>query len=371
MLQNWLSPIPSPTGSEQSDLQYESSQFGSKIKFFQKKFPKLKNVDIAIIGVGAEQANAVREKLYKLSYPFSKLKIADLGNVRNEQISFLIPIITELLDSNILPILIGHQENLTLAQFKAHKNRQQLVNLAIVDEQVRCDPNEKPTSEFYYLNDLLRVKAPSLFHLDIIGCQSHFISNPSRMLPGTTHFDFARLGSLKNNLEKVEPLARDADLMSFSISALKQSEAPGHNAPSPSGLFSEEACQICRYAGISDKLRSMGIYGYDPSNDPNNQTAKLIAQMIWYFIDGFANRKNDYPISSEGLTEYIVAMKSMQQSLTFWKSEKSGRWWIQVPIKTKKKHQRHRLIPCSYLDYKMTCQEEIPERLLTAFKRFI
>ncbi|MFT4665739.1 MAG: formiminoglutamase [Polaribacter sp.] len=370
MLQNWLSPISLSTSKLKGE-NVRKQEFGNKIQTFEKRFPKLKNTQIAIIGIGDEQANQVREELYKLSFPFKKLKIADIGNVRNEQISFLIPIITELLDSGIFPILIGNKENGTLAQFKAHKNRQQLVNLAIVDEQVRCDPDEKPTSEFYFLNDLLRVKHPSLFHLDIIACQSHFISGPSRILPGTTHFDFARLGNVRNNIESIEPLARDADLMSFSLSALKQSEAPGQADASPSGLFSEEACQICRYAGISDKLSSMGIYGYDPTKDTNRQTAKVIAQMVWYFVDGFVNRKDDYPISSDGLTEYIVDMKSMQQNLTFWKSEKSGRWWIQVPVKTKKKHQRHRLIPCSYRDYKMTCQDEIPERLLVAFKRFM
>ncbi|MFK7809803.1 MAG: arginase family protein [Saprospiraceae bacterium] len=370
MLQNWLSPIP--VLSSDTTIENPSKEdFGNKIKRFRKRFPKLKDTQIAIIGIGEEQANLMRSFLYKLSFPFKNLKITDIGNVRNEQASFLIPIITELLDSGILPLLIGNSESLTLAQFKAHKNRQQLVNLALVDEQVRCDPDEKPTSSFYYLNELLRVKHPSLFHLDIIGCQSHFISNPSRMLPGTTHFDFARLGAVRSNIELVEPLARDADMMSFSLSALKQSEAPGHMSPSPSGLFSEEACQICRYAGISDKLSSMGIYGHSPSADLNHQTAKLIAQMVWYFIDGFANRKEDYPISSDGLTEYIVDMKSMDQNLTFWKSEKSGRWWIQVPARTKKKHQRHRLIPCSYKDYRMTCQEEIPDRLLAAFKRFI
>ncbi|HHS95391.1 MAG TPA: hypothetical protein ENJ45_02295 [Phaeodactylibacter sp.] len=346
------------------------NRFGTRVKKYEKRFPKLKNTQIALIGIGDEQADAIRAELYGLSFPFKKVAVADIGNVRNEKNSFLIPIIKELLDGGVFPVLIGNKEQLTLAQFKAHKNRQQLVNLAIVDEQVRCDPNEAPTSSFYYLNELLRVKHPSVFHLDMIACQSHFMSDPARILPATTHFDFSRLGSLKANIEQVEPLARDADMISFSLAALKSAEAPGHINASPSGLLSEEACQICWYAGISDKLGSMGIYGYEPSMDYNAQTAKVAAQMIWYFIDGFANRKGDYPVSSNSLTEYIVELKSIDQPLTFWKSEKSGRWWIQVPVRTKKKHQRHRLIPCSYADYKMTCQAEIPDRLLEAFKRF-
>jgi len=158
--------------------------------------------------------------------------------------------------------------------------------------------------------------------------------------------------------------------LSFSISAIKQSEAPGLLRPTPSGLFSEEACQICRYAGMSDKLSSFGIYGYSAIHDNEDQTAKVIAQMIWYFIDGFSNRKFDFPATNEGLVEYIVEIDQLEEQLTFWKSNKSGRWWIQVPVKTKEQHDRHHLIPCSYTDYKMACKEELPERLINAFKKF-
>ena len=92
--------------------------------------------------------------------------------------------------------------------------------------------------------------------------------------------------------------------------------------------------------------------------------------MYLFCIDGFYNRKNDYPKSTDGLIEYIVDTKNTAYSFTFWKSEKTGRWWLQVPIKTKKKLDRHKLIPCSYLDYQMACREELSERLLNAFRRF-
>ena len=41
-----------------------------------------------------------------------------------------------------------------------------------------------------------------------------------------------------------------------------------------------------RYAGISDKVTSFGIYEYNAKFDEKDQTAHLIAQMIWYFIEG-------------------------------------------------------------------------------------
>jgi formiminoglutamase len=121
---------------------------------------------------------------------------------------------------------------------------------------------------------------------------------------------------------------------------------------------------------MSDKLSSIGFYGYQENLDSQRTTAKTLAQMIWYFIEGFYNRRGDFPASMEGLTEYIVASKTHDFQLTFWKSNKTGRWWLQVPVKTKKKHQRHRLIACSYNDYLQAGKDELPPRLSKAFDRF-
>ena len=43
---------------------------------------------------------------------------------------------------------------------------------------------------------------------------------------------------------------------------------------------------------------------------------------------------------------------------------------MEVPIKTRKKHERHRLVPCSYNDYLQACNEDLPDRLINAYRRF-
>jgi len=144
----------------------------------------------------------------------------------------------------------------------------------------------------------------------------------------------------------------------------------GVEKPTPNGFSGEEMCQICRYAGMSDKLRTMGIIGYRPEVDTHRLSAQLQAQMIWYFLEGVHHRKNDFPVTTEGMVEYIVPLKQLDYQLTFWKSKRSGRWWLQVPVKTKKQYQRHRLIPCSYEDYQLAGQDQLPDRLLEAFRRF-
>ena len=366
MINNWFKPVPV------KELYYsklKSHHFGKKIMIHNNGIvPDLSKTKIALIGVGDIEANKVRETLYKSSFPFKKLVIADLGNARKSDVSFLVPILIELLDSKIFPILIGKSADITLAQYFAYQKRKQLVNMVLVDEKIDyLNPRNKNQT---YLNKIIDSRTTHLFNLGIIGYQSHFTA------PDVVHnfekknFELFRLGVVRNNLEEMEPVIRDADMMSFNLGAIRHSESPGTECSTPSGFFVEEACKICRYGGMNEKLTSLGIYNYNPENDTKNQTVQVIAQMIWYFIDGFYHRKNDYPASTDSLTEYIVDSRKYNHQLTFWKSEKTGRWWMQIPIKTKRKLQRHKLIPCSYNDYQLTTREELPNRLLNAFRRF-
>ena len=87
-----------------------------------------------------------------------------------------------------------------------------------------------------------------------------------------------RLGTLRSNLVVAEPFLRDAHLVSMDISAVKQSEAPGTRFSSPNGLLAEEACQLARYAGLSEQVSCFGIFEVNPKYDNHDQTAHLAAQ---------------------------------------------------------------------------------------------
>lgn len=363
MFQNWLHPL------EQPEENLKAYQLGRNIGLYTGELPSLKQARLAIIGIGDRDADAIREELYQLSFPFKGLEAADLGNVRKKDISFIIPIIRELLDGQVFPVILGNHPQQALAQYKAFQVLQKLVSLAVVDERIRysLDNEDKQAS---FLREILDSKHASLFHLSFIGCQAHYTEPGIFEYLDKRHFDYVRLGSAKANMPELEPIIRDADLLSLNISALKHSEAPGQEMPGPSGFSVEEACQIARYAGMSDKLKSFGIYGYKQALDHKAQGAKAAALIAWYFIDGFFNRKGDFPVSTDGLVEYIVDFKKLDYQLTFWRSERSGRWWMQVPLKTRAKYQRHYLVPCSYNDYKMACQDELPERLVKALARF-
>ena len=366
MFQNWLSPVRLERISEAPLLPHH---FGTAIELYDGTAATIDGVKLALIGMDQQSSDAVRKALYRLSFPFSGLKISDLGNVRNKEVAFLIPLLKELTESGIFPIMVSPSPLHCLAQYKAFHQLRRYISWIVVDERIAYSDGQT-NDPANYLNDIVSRPEYNLFHLGAIGCQGHFADNRMLNVLERQHHEVVRLGMVRSNLPEAEPIIRDGDLLSFHLSALKQSEAPGQKTPSPNGFTTEEACRLSRYAGMSDKLKSFGIFGLDIDHDIRHQTVQLVAQMIWYFIEGFYHRKEDYPASTDGLVEYIVDLKNMDYQLTFWKSSRSGRWWLQIPVKTKGQQKRHRLIPCSYADYNLACNEELPDRLLKALRRF-
>ena len=86
--------------------------------------------------------------------------------------------------------------------------------------------------------------------------------------------------------------------------------------------------------------------------------------MIWHFLDGFANRKKESPLSSDkNYTQYKVMLSQSNEELIFIKSNKSDRWWMKVPYPPSKriKFERHHLVPCDYNDYQKAMNDEMPD----------
>jgi hypothetical protein len=166
-------------------------------------------------------------------------------------------------------------------------------------------------------------------------------------------FDVHRLGELSGNIAVTEPTIRNASMISFDIGAIRAADAMGNANATPNGFYGEEACQLCRYAGFNDKLTSIGFYEFNPAYDSNGQTAWQLAQMIWYFIDGFYNRKRDFPLNPK--SQYLIYKTSLTH-------EDQDRWWMQVPYPSAgSPNERFHLVPCSYADYKTATSGELPD----------
>ncbi len=367
-------------------------RIGDLVKIHTDKngIPDIEGVDLAIIGInesrlsinnfGTSKApNFVRKYLYKL-YSFSqKINIIDLGNIkagRNiDDTHFAIKSVLEtLLKANIVPIIIGGSQDLTYANYLAYENMGQIINITSIDSSFDLGNAEEEFNTKSYLSKIILHQPNFLFNYTNIGYQTYFVDEEAVDLMQNLYFDVYRLGSVRSDMKEVEPLVRNADMLSFDIGAIRQSEAPGNSNASPNGFNGEEACAISRYAGLSDKLTSFGIYEINPDLDNNGQTAHLAAQMIWYFMDGFYQRKGDFPHKQkQEYFKYIVGMEDKDHDIVFFKSKKSGRWWMQVPQSGygEEKYNRHFMVPCSIKDYETATKNDIPDRWWQVYQKLM
>jgi formiminoglutamase len=381
-----------PIDSEQvsGGQPFQSTQIGNVARIYTKEkgWPEMDGIKLALIGIeedrrtatnigAADGPSAARRELYRLYQGNWSLEMADLGNIRagntpSDTDFALKTVMGALLRKNIIPILIGGGQDLTYAQYLAYQAIEQTVNLVAIDARFDLGGADQELSSESYLSKIILHQPNFLFNYSNIGYQTYFAEQSAIELMGKLNFDVHRLGGLRGSIEQAEPIIRNADLVSFDLSAIRRSEAPANAAASPNGFSAEEACQLARYAGISDKLSSFGIFEFNPVLDERGQTAQLVAQMIWCFIEGVYSRKKDYPFSdTSAYTRYRVFLKDHNHEIIFFKSNRSDRWWMEVPYppNQKLKFERHALVPCLYNEYEEACQEEMPDRWWQTFQK--
>ncbi|NOX86668.1 MAG: formimidoylglutamase [Chlorobi bacterium] len=363
--------------------QTDKNKLGNLINVYQQKddFPDLEDVSIAIIGVTEDRAalqnkgcrkapDIVRDYLYQLYTHWNQVKTADLGNIikghtLQDTYFALKEAIAYLVKHNIVPVIIGGSQDLTFANYTAYQDLSKIVNIATIDYQLDLGNSELELDSKSFFSRIILQQPNFLFNYTNIGYQSYFVDQDAITLMHNMFFELHRLGTVRSNMEEAEPLIRDADILSFDISAVRHSDAPGSFYAGPNGFTSEEACKICRYAGMSDKLSSFGIYEVNPDLDDRGQTAYLAAQMVWYFIDGYMNRPGDIPEeNSDDYVRFVITAGDIDDELIFLKSKKSDRWWMEVQIENKFQHKywRQQFVPCSYQDYQTALKNEIPDR---------
>ena len=275
--------------------------------------------------------------------------------------------LAELIRQEVVPILIGGSQDLTYANYRAYDKLGQPVNLVSVDNRFDLGELDPRINSYNFLHHIIMDKPNNLFNFSNLGFQTFFNSQEEIDLMDRLFFDAFRLGEISSDLTLAEPVLRDADLVSIDMSAVRMGDAPGNNNAAPNGFYGDEICAISRYAGISRKVSSFGIYEYNPKYDQRDQTAHLIAQMIWYFIEGYNLRIDEFPFESkENYKKYIVLVEN--ETINFYKSDKSERWWMEVNY-SHNKTRKSTLIPCAYQDYLTASDQIFPERWLKTFRK--
>ena len=381
---SFLSPVQDRLVDELDLL--HSQTIGKKLRIHSTTFePNLEGVKIAIIGVlesrnsvdyiGEEfQFTEIRKAFYKL-FPGNWLhEIADIGDIQKgetvEDTYFaLIQVLSSLIKANIIPIVIGGSQDLTYANYRAYDKISSMINIVNIDKCFDLGDSSKPINNCSYVGKIILEQPYNLFNYTTLGFQTYFNSQEEIDLMEKLYFESYRLGEITEAISKAEPVLRDADIVTLDLNSVKSSEVSLNQKYSPNGFDGREICAISRYAGISNKVSSFSIYEYNPSQN-DEATALLVAQVMWYFIEGVNCRVKDDDFSdSSSYLKFTVLVDS--EELVFFKSKKTGRWWIEIPFleysDTKSKH--HPLLACTHEDYVSATKGVIPERWYKAYKK--
>ena len=361
--------------------------FGRKLRIHSEQhgFPDLEGVHIAIVGV-LENRNdidyigedlslsEIRKSLYSLFPGNWFTTVADLGDIRcgetvGDTYFALQDTISTLIKKEIIPIIIGGSQDLTYANYRAYDGITAMINIVNVDSNFDLGDSSKPIKNNSFLGKVILEQPYNLFNYSTLGYQTYFNSQEEIDLMDKLYFEAYRLGEISSNIQLVEPVMRDANVVSVDLKSIRSAEVSVKQKYSPNGFDGKEICTISRYAGISNKVSSFGIYEYKPSKD-DDATSMLVSQMIWYFIEGVNCRvKDDNFKNDRSYQKFIVLVED--EELIFFKSNKTGRWWIEIPFLSNdsNKLKRHTLLPCMHDDYNAACSGKIPERWYKAFKK--
>jgi len=357
-----------------SAYSFEANQLGSIIESYTASFPELKGPGCALISVpefrGANNPNnpisAFRSLFYRLHPEANwKLPIYDLGTIEpgatiQDTYFALANVVSELVKNQIIPIVVGGSQDLTMAIYQGYEKLEQLVNTCAIDRSIDIGSTEDTLHSKNYLGHMLVQRPCYLFNHAVIGLQQPYAPAAEFELFEKLFFDTCRLGEFNQDFRLAEPHLRNADIISFDLQAIKAADL-GTTTGAPNGFTAAQFCQVCKYAGISDKVTSIGFFTEDTLGQVGTT---LLAEGIWYFLQGYFARVGDFPFGSKAdYTKFTVFMDEVSRELIFYKSNKSARWWMEVPYppQSGSRFERHHMVPCNKSDYDNAMKNELPD----------
>ncbi|HYQ57292.1 MAG TPA: arginase family protein [Draconibacterium sp.] len=327
----------------------------------------LKNIELAIVGVPfnsdkeelkqTEIPDILRKGLYGL-VGAGNLNIIDFGNLKissSHKGNYLAlrDVVDYLNELGIVTIVLGGSQDYTYGICQAFSSNP-FFSFCTIDAFLDVKKGVEALSQDNYLTQVFK-NMPDLFQFSLLAYQSHYV--PDKYFDKTkgigTHL---RLGQIRDDFFAADPVLRNCDVLTFDMCAVKNSEAPS-KYKLPNGLYADEACQLLKYAGASNRMKVFGLFGLEDEGDKNHLSVHLAAQLVWYFIKGYQVRDKRKPEQGEGFLSFSVEIPELSSPLLFLKNEDTGQWWIQVEaIKNKIMY-----FACSEKDYENASKNEIPE----------
>jgi len=366
----YFKPINTSTEDVSGDL------FQDSLVHNENGFPEIEKPGVAIVYVpenrkSVEGVSGVNEDFRGEFYNFNRgdkwdFTLYDLGTIVpgetvDDTCFALSQVVSELIKADVIPVVVGGSQDLLISSYKGFESLERMINICSVDSKLDVGEPSEEVSSSAYVSHLLMQRPCYLFNYSNIGMQRLLVKNKEVELFEKLYFDICRLGAFNSDFKIAEPYLRNSDLLSVDFKSIKNSETDNGVYTNVNGFKSDQICQIMKYAGMSDKMSCVNIL--DVHTEQSLSASNLLAQMIWYFADGLAQRVGDFPIGNKlSYKKFHVSMEDFEDDLVFYKSDKSARWWLEVSYPTGEglKYDRHHLVPCDQSDYENAMKNMIP-----------
>ena len=381
-MKEYLRPVSKAVCAHREVL--SAGVLGKQISIYQQEdqFPEVSTFKFALLGVPEHRRDedfmgetiefdAVRMAFYGLypgNWEWSMVDLGDIipGRSVSDTDFALREVVNQLLILGVMPIVLGGSQDLLYAHYRAFDGVQDMISVVNVDHRFDLGDHQKPLTNKAYVGKMVVDRPYNLMNYSVLGYQSYLNPPEEISLMDKLHFDAYRLGNLIQDITLAEPIMRQAQLVAMDVSSVKSSAMSFRYHKSPNGFDSREICALSRYAGISNGVKSFGIYELK-AFDKYESAPNLVAQILWYFIEGVCFRVNDGDLMNpDNFTLYSVPIDDIV--LVFRKSKRTGRWWIEMPNNNSSNNNlpTAALLPCTYDDYLNATEQNIPERWLKA-----
>lgn len=240
---------------------------------------------------------AVRKEFYKLSQLDFEIPVVDLGDlVSGKSVEDSHYILQEVLSAchykRAIPVIIGGSNDLAFSLFSALHFHQKNISYTQISNIISLKQGEN-INENTFLSRILGSKNFQIKNYHHLGYQKHLNETDSVKLIKEVEFDIIRLAEMMNSTEKTEPFFRKADLVTVNCDAIESFSDAFSMNPQVNGLNRREICAYMKEIGLSENLKSVGIFNYNIYSE-NQLNHQLLAQMIWYLIEGI-NIQHSHP----------------------------------------------------------------------------
>lgn len=278
----------------------------------------------------AESQNffGIRKKIAQLSNGDFNLEICDLGDLISGKTTqdtqyILQEVLAICFNKKTIPIIIGGSVDLSYAMFSALDFYEKNIRYTHITNTISLSNDGDDVSEKNYLSKILSTKDFTISEFNFLGIQRHLLNPETSKLLKEVDFEVVPLATMMDNTSKTEPYFRRADLVTVNCDAIETFDGAFSLRPQVNGLNKREICAYMKEIGLSQNLKSVGIFNYN-IYDANPLHEQLLAQMIWYLLEGIHIQKS-HPKERQTET-FVIALDS--ENYTFQRDVFADLWYF-------------------------------------------